>query len=68
MAVRDDAETAPPILRCKDHQAPSVFTPEALLREARRQKGVEVRRDNQGENSATIRMRIWRRCRAEGRA
>ena len=30
----------PPILRRKDHQAPSVFTPEALLREARRQKGI----------------------------
>jgi purine-nucleoside phosphorylase len=44
MAVRDDAETGPPILRCKDHQAPSVFTPEALLREARRQKSVEARR------------------------
>lgn len=28
----------PPILRGKDHRAPSVFTPEALLREARRQK------------------------------
>jgi hypothetical protein len=25
-------------------------------------------RDNQDENSATIRMRIWRRCRAVGRA
>jgi len=30
----------PPILRRKDHRAPSVFTPEALLREARRQKGI----------------------------
>jgi len=28
----------PPILRCKHHAAPSVFTPESLLREARRQK------------------------------
>jgi purine-nucleoside phosphorylase len=43
MAVRDDEETAPPILRCKDHRAPSVFTPEALLRETRRQKGIEAR-------------------------
>lgn len=30
----------PPILRRKDHRAASVFTPEALLREARRQKGL----------------------------
>jgi uridine phosphorylase len=30
----------PPILRRKDHRESSVFTPEALLREARRQKGV----------------------------
>ncbi len=30
----------PPILRDKDHQAPSAFRPEALLREARRQKGL----------------------------
>ena len=30
----------PPILRRKDHQAPSVFTPDALLREARRQKSI----------------------------
>jgi uridine phosphorylase len=29
----------PPILRLKDASAPSVFTPDALLREARRQKG-----------------------------
>lgn len=36
----DDAEKRPPILRGKDHQAPSVFTPDALLREARRQKGI----------------------------
>src|SRR5882724_5748948 len=28
----------PPILRSKHHAAPSVFTPESLLREARRQK------------------------------
>jgi hypothetical protein len=30
----------PPILRYKSHHAASVFTPEALLREARRQKGI----------------------------
>ncbi len=33
-------ENPPPILRAKDHHAASVFTPDALLREARRQKGV----------------------------
>ncbi|SRR5579875_438546 len=31
----------PPILRRKHHRASSVFTPEALLREARRQKGID---------------------------
>jgi uridine phosphorylase len=31
---------APPILRHKHHRAPSVFTPDALLREARRQKKI----------------------------
>ncbi len=30
----------PPILQNKEHDAPSVFTPENLLREARRQKGI----------------------------
>ena len=35
-------EAAPPILRHKDHRAPSVFTPEALLRESRRQKGINA--------------------------
>ena len=30
----------PPILRDKHHRAPSAFTPDSLLREARRQKGV----------------------------
>lgn len=35
-----DADASPPILRHKDHDAPSVFLPENLLREARRQKGV----------------------------
>jgi uridine phosphorylase len=32
--------TKPPILGHKDHAAPSAFTPENLLREARRQKGL----------------------------
>ena len=36
------ADQSPPILRHKDHRALSVFTPDALLREARRQKGVIV--------------------------
>jgi uridine phosphorylase len=38
--MRDDIGALPPILRHKDHSAPSVFTPDALLREARRQKGI----------------------------
>ena len=33
-------DVPPPILRHKDHLAPSAFTPDALLREARRQKNV----------------------------
>ncbi len=32
----------PPILTDKHHDAPSAFTPESLLREARRQKGAEA--------------------------
>jgi uridine phosphorylase len=32
----------PPILEHKDYRAPSVFTPDALLREARRQKKLDV--------------------------
>jgi len=36
----DDIGAPPPILRHKNHLASSVFTPDALLREARRQKGV----------------------------
>lgn len=31
----------PPLLRDKDHGAPSAFTPESLLREAQRQTGAE---------------------------
>jgi uridine phosphorylase len=44
MTAPKDAEVGmpPPILRCKNHRAPSVFTPEALLREARRQKSIEA--------------------------
>ena len=39
--MRDDVfSNAPPILEGKDHAAPSVFRPENLLREARRQKGL----------------------------
>jgi hypothetical protein len=35
-----DTRTAPPILPQKHYLSASVFTPEALLREARRQKGI----------------------------
>ena len=35
-----DVSDLPPILDGKDHAAPSVFRPENLLREARRQKGL----------------------------
>ncbi|MFB9148990.1 nucleoside phosphorylase [Roseovarius ramblicola] len=34
-------DNRPPLLRDKDRAAPSAFTPESLLREARRQKGAE---------------------------
>lgn len=37
-----DGRALPPILRRKDPAAPSVFTPESLLREARRQKRLGV--------------------------
>jgi len=43
--MRDEKESlasVPPILRGKDPAAPSVFTPESLLREARRQKRLSV--------------------------
>ena len=36
-----DSESPPPILADKHHASPSTFAPENLLREARRQKGVE---------------------------
>lgn len=42
---RDQATAAkPPILRGKHHDAPSVFQPDGLLREARRQKGIADQR------------------------
>jgi len=60
-------ETTPPILADKHHDAPSAFTPESLLREARRQKGAEAVAvpkvcllDPDGD--------IVRQLRAEGRA
>jgi len=40
IAPKDGPDRRPPILRRKNHRAPSVFTPDALLREARRQKGI----------------------------
>lgn len=60
-------DDTPPILRGKHHGAPSVFTPESLLREARRQKGAPLEPvpdvcllDPDGD--------IVRRLRAEGRS
>jgi uridine phosphorylase len=38
--MTDDDAGRPPILRGKHHARPSVFTPDALLREARRQKRI----------------------------
>jgi uridine phosphorylase len=35
--------TVPPILQHKDYSSPSVFTADALLRESRRQKGLDAR-------------------------
>lgn len=40
--MSSDRLPCPPILRRKDHRAASVFTPDALLREARRQKRIEA--------------------------
>ena len=37
-----DSREAMPILNSKYYEAPSVFTPENLLREARRQKGLAI--------------------------
>lgn len=40
MESRLDQDSVPPILRAKAYNAPSAFTAEGLLREARRQKGI----------------------------
>lgn len=40
--MNDHAPGSAPILADKHHTAPSAFTPENLLREARRQKGIDV--------------------------
>ncbi len=40
--MREPSATAPPILANKHYDAPSAFTPESLLREARRQKAIET--------------------------
>ena len=42
--MNDRATRSVPILADKHHAAPSAFTPENLLREARRQKGIEAAR------------------------
>ncbi|MEX0599785.1 MAG: hypothetical protein WD205_04010, partial [Rhodothermales bacterium] len=39
--MHPESNATPPLLRHKAYEAPSVFTPENLLREARRQKEVE---------------------------
>ena len=41
-STRAEKMTHPPILRDKHYAAPTAFEPEALLREARRQKGLEA--------------------------
>ncbi|MFI0397087.1 hypothetical protein [Paracoccus jiaweipingae] len=40
--MNDREGQTPPILSEKHHDAPSAFTPESLLREARRQKGADA--------------------------
>ena len=40
--AKESGSSFPPILRGKDPVARSVFTPENLLREARRQKGLAI--------------------------
>jgi uridine phosphorylase len=40
--VRNSDDATPPILADKHYQSPSAFTPDSLLREARRQKGAAV--------------------------
>lgn len=42
MSPPDDPNEMPPILRGKHHRSPSIFTPDALLREARRQKDISA--------------------------
>ncbi len=40
--VRDDSNVSSPLLARRDHAAPSIFRPENMLREARRQKGLSL--------------------------
>ncbi len=40
--VRDDSNVASPLMARRDHAAPSIFRPENMLREARRQKGLSL--------------------------
>jgi len=40
--IREDVNVASPLLARRDHAAPSVFRPENMLREARRQKGLSL--------------------------
>jgi purine-nucleoside phosphorylase len=40
--VRDDGNISSPLLARRDHSAPSIFRPENMLREARRQKGLSL--------------------------
>lgn len=65
--MTEHSDQMPPILKDKRHDMPSVFTPESLLREARRQKEADVATmpkvcllDPDGD--------IVRQLRAEGRA
>ena len=67
LSVRPTDDELPPIVTGKDYGAPSAFTPESLLREARRQKATAAEPvpavcllDPDGD--------IVRRLRAEGRA
>lgn len=62
------ADEAPPILREKHYAASSAFTPESLLREARRQKGAEPRPvprlcilDPDGDIVRALRLTGWAR-------
>jgi purine-nucleoside phosphorylase len=40
--ARENVNVSPPLLARRDHWAPSIFRPENMLREARRQKGLSV--------------------------